>query len=299
MKNQKLGFTLMELLVVIVIIGILAAMLFPVLSRIQERGREVKCASNLRQLHQAAMSFVNNNSDGVLPYASSSKYWWIRPDGTYGHDWRTGWVASHPMNTDNMKSYWWEAGGSNGTYCITNGTLFGYLGDAGDESVYVCPTMLVRARDVMTGEYRNVVRSFGMNRDLSGVKYSDIDGLSRRILFADQGFDLMPGASQSLRNTGDATHDLRPLVQSAFEQRFFRGVDGCIDYDIEKDQNGIPIPRKATPLKEYIGELHGRKPGANTGMANAIFADGHVERVGYVNTTNVCSGNWEYGKVPQ
>ena len=47
------GFTLVELLVVIAIIAILAAILFPVFSRVREKGRQAACASNLRQVGMA------------------------------------------------------------------------------------------------------------------------------------------------------------------------------------------------------------------------------------------------------
>ncbi len=289
MKNLRIGFTLMELLVVIVIIGILASLLFPVLGRIQDRGREVKCVSNLRQLHTAAMSYVNSN-EGRLPRAASAKVWKFDEEtGEYGFSWQKGWVASYPEGTTEMKSYWWEAGTSNGTYCIHNGTLFDYLGDAGDESVYVCPTMAMKAREVMTDEYRNVTRSYGMNMDLSYAVYSDIDGLSRTILFADQGFELMPEASQSLKAIAGLPSDTDLTDGSEGPQRFFRGLDGSIDY---KKQSGS---NKANTI-ERIGELHGRNPGANTGMANVIFADGHVEKVTYTETVYVCDGRWEFGK---
>lgn len=61
------AFTLIELLVVIAIIAILAAILLPVLSQSEERGKRTRCMSNLKQIAEGALVYANDNKDVVLP----------------------------------------------------------------------------------------------------------------------------------------------------------------------------------------------------------------------------------------
>ena len=64
--GKRRGFTLLELLVSAAIIGVLAALLAPVGTRILEEARDTGCASNMRQLHQLISSYAADY-DGYLP----------------------------------------------------------------------------------------------------------------------------------------------------------------------------------------------------------------------------------------
>jgi prepilin-type N-terminal cleavage/methylation domain-containing protein len=55
------GFTLLEILVVLVIIGILVTLSFPVLSAMRARAQRAQCTANLRSLYVAAESFIQQN----------------------------------------------------------------------------------------------------------------------------------------------------------------------------------------------------------------------------------------------
>jgi type II secretory pathway pseudopilin PulG len=61
------SFTLVELLIVIGIIAVLAALLLPALNRAQESGRATRCLSNLHQIGLALQAYVSDNHN-QLPY---------------------------------------------------------------------------------------------------------------------------------------------------------------------------------------------------------------------------------------
>lgn len=65
-ERRAPGFTLIEILVVIAIIAILAALLFPVVQRMQTGLKQAKCLNNLKQLAAVGMTFANDN-DGRFP----------------------------------------------------------------------------------------------------------------------------------------------------------------------------------------------------------------------------------------
>ena len=64
---RAIAFTLIELLIVIAIIALLAAILFPVFAQARAKARQTVCVSNLRQLGTAALLYAQD-ADGTFPH---------------------------------------------------------------------------------------------------------------------------------------------------------------------------------------------------------------------------------------
>lgn len=165
------AFTLLELLVVIGIIIILAALLFPIINKGTEKARDVRCQANLKSLWRGAMNFVNYNPEHAFP-----QYW------VTNGAWRgAGAIAAITGSVvqGNVKGYRWYD--SSMTVTTTNPatglvtvnrsivipSLFKFVDS--DIRIYLCPTF---ARQVRTlGGVTNAYRNYLINRALPGTDY--------------------------------------------------------------------------------------------------------------------------------
>jgi len=72
------AFTLVELLVVIAVIGILAALLLPTLARSKERAKRIQCLNNLRQVNLSLRLYADSNNE-KFPQVTSGRWAWDVP----------------------------------------------------------------------------------------------------------------------------------------------------------------------------------------------------------------------------
>lgn len=87
------AFTLIELLTVIAILGILAAILIPVVGAVRENARKAKCMSNMRQVGLAILAY--ESEIGKLPGPSYQRI--RRPVADQEHRYELNWILESYM----------------------------------------------------------------------------------------------------------------------------------------------------------------------------------------------------------
>jgi prepilin-type N-terminal cleavage/methylation domain-containing protein/prepilin-type processing-associated H-X9-DG protein len=261
MKSR--AFTLVELMVVLVVIGILSALLYPAINKVRENGRQAQCSNNLKELHTAVMTFASNS--GRFPYATTYQAF-------YENSWHehVGWVSNRvavALGTAGLIDMWDESA-FDGSSCVTNGTLYSYVQD---KRVYLCPTFAIEAKAVEPT--KKFARCYVMNWNLNWQNLYALSDGSKRMLFTEVN---VAKKMQGLDVTGNSVFDTGNILNS----------DSSIIYYTPQQTDGALMVKDANlPPSEGIGAHH-------NGKGHVVFADGHVEFLYYSNTWDTATANW-------
>jgi prepilin-type N-terminal cleavage/methylation domain-containing protein len=99
LRQKRLGFTLVEIAVVTLIIGLLMSLLFPAYSAVKRKSSQAVCASNMKQVGMAILLFAEEN-DGWLPPGPSGN-----TINTFIRDSRFGGAVSNVVDKSNLEYY--------------------------------------------------------------------------------------------------------------------------------------------------------------------------------------------------
>lgn len=130
------AFTLIELLTVIAIIGILAAILLPVVGKVRDNARASVCLSNMRQVSLAMLMFADDN-DGVLPTSGD----------TASGERETDWIYWRDSSRDRQ---------------VQHSPIAAYMGGSFSPDIYRCPS----DENIRSGNTNGYPYSFSMNREI-------------------------------------------------------------------------------------------------------------------------------------
>jgi len=157
LARASAGFTLVEVLVVLAVIGILAALVMPALDRTRARADAITCLDNTRQLIMAVVLYVDDH-DGSLPYNMN----------LYGNSYRSNlnWandVMTRDLSPDNTN-----------LDTLTQASLGAYA--SRNTAIFHCPADLSMSTIQLAAGWDHRIRSYSMNGMIGNPGQTSVNG---------------------------------------------------------------------------------------------------------------------------
>lgn len=186
---RRIGFTLIEMLLVVAILSLLIALLLPSLAHSKHVAQTVVCASNVGQIYKAAFHYAHANLN-LLPNSRQ--------------------VDHNPMPVPEPTPKWVAWVGDNYTNIdkVRQGTLYSYMGK--NEAAYLCPVFVATPRSLWLSPTAKPVFSYTMN-EYTGNSWNGKAGIrwinraqepSKLLLFSEENPWKIAGMSTAAINNG-------------------------------------------------------------------------------------------------
>jgi prepilin-type N-terminal cleavage/methylation domain-containing protein len=199
MRNRRAGFTLVELLVVITIIGILIGLLMPAVESVREAGRRAVCMNNVKQM---ALACLNHESKNL--FFPTGGWGW-----TYAGDPNLGFTKRQPggwhfnilpyMGLDTLHDLALVT-----PYTGTQDQVAGQTTAKTPVSTFICPS-------------RHHVQAFPRHHPTNYYNIADPQALSPPVI----------GRSDYAANSGDGDTTVNPSEAPGANGNFPVGTPGC------------------------------------------------------------------------